>query len=366
MSVKISEGGPWISARVLANMASLPAHDTAQGDDEDKVGSLPSFKKPSRQIRRKRHSEPPASTSYKQRPGSTIEDRPKKRRRLSVGNGDPRSSPLARSNTAPAPPHDEVLGTPPRSAKFKPREETIYSSNRNSNRDLTSPGLHIAATATTEKPSLAAMIAANIDKLIEDPESSPSKTSSPPNVYDSKNSSPLSSPISTPSPPTKRKSPSAFEQAPLLSDKQAPEPTKQPSPSTTHASLPPAPQPTKPASSPATKQTSPPSKQPSPPANKPPFAKPRQPPQQPQLPGTNRQTSSTTNTARKRRTTNYELECTHTDICTCAMHAAHPTAQTRQPGNVEKGCYPHWSEWALGAKEWPESSVRNTVGRGKA
>ena len=62
--------------------------------------------------------------------------------------------------------------------------------------------------------------------------------------------------------------------------------------------------------------------------------------------------------SRRLRRTDYKLECTHTDICTCWIHAAHPSVRKTY---AEEGGFPHFSEWALGMMEWPESAMRSSI-----
>jgi hypothetical protein len=232
---------------------------------------------------------------------------------------------LATSNCPPTTFDKPQITKPPASANLNPTAEIMDGNSDISDFDLSSPATDMVATTDKDRPPPAATISVNQTTteagIHDSPLSSPGHTPSPPNAHGSKTSSPLSSPISTPSPPanaaslptSKHPSPRTTTQIDLLA--------KQPSPRANEAPLPQAQ-----------------------PSIQPPRANPK-----------------ASETSRKRRATRYEIECTHTDICTCPMHAAHPTTQ---PGNAGKGRYPHWSEWALGVKEWPESAVRSTLHRG--
>ena len=61
------------------------------------------------------------------------------------------------------------------------------------------------------------------------------------------------------------------------------------------------------------------------------------------------------------RRTDHEVECTHRDVCSCRIHAAHPSVRDGSRGVGE--AYPHFSEWALGMMEWPESGARSSIER---
>lgn len=94
----------------------------------------------------------------------------------------------------------------------------------------------------------------------------------------------------------------------------------------------------------------------------------QQPHQQLQQPSTDPMAIGPATTKRPNRPAKvYEVECTHTDICTCPMHAAHPSARypplSAKPIGTVKGRYPHFSEWALSGTQWPESGMRSTLRR---
>jgi hypothetical protein len=217
---------------------------------------------------------------------------------------------------------------PPASTNLNPAAERMDSNSDVSDFDLSAPATDMVATTGKDRPPPVATISANQTTteagIHDSPLSSLGHTPSPPNAHDSKTSSPLSSLSGTPSPPANAASLPTSKQPSPPTTTEIDLPTKQPSPRTNDAPLPQA-------------QTS----------IQPPRANPK--------------AGEPSETGRKRRTTRYEIECARTDICTCPMHAAHPTIQ---PENAGKDRYSHWSEWALGAKEWPESAVRSTLHRG--
>jgi hypothetical protein len=83
-----------------------------------------------------------------------------------------------------------------------------------------------------------------------------------------------------------------------------------------------------------------------------------QPPTSPSNADTKAQARKTA--SRRLRRTDYRLECTHTDICICPVHAAHPSVRKT---SAEKATFPHFGEWALGMMEWPESAMRSSIER---